>query len=218
MKLVSLKCPSCGAKLEVNESLKKFTCNYCDTTTMLDDESIVIKNVHSKLDNEMLELEELFENGNYKKSNEMAFSLLKKYPQNEDIRKIFVKSRKKLNEYTERNQLNGVMNNVKRLNGLFYKDIPTKELSTIPSLKYNKNLVASYLNEYPDNKEIKELYNKIDKALAKKIKSHNRSVVIITVSCIAVFSIIVIISVITEDRNKTNSNNTTHITTTTINK
>ena len=38
MKLVSLNCKSCDALLEVNEELKKVTCNYCGTEFMIDNE------------------------------------------------------------------------------------------------------------------------------------------------------------------------------------
>ena len=38
MKLITLNCPKCGSRLDVNEDLKSFTCNYCGTTTLIDDE------------------------------------------------------------------------------------------------------------------------------------------------------------------------------------
>lgn len=38
MKLVSIKCPSCNAPLEVNEELKTCTCNYCGMQIFVDDE------------------------------------------------------------------------------------------------------------------------------------------------------------------------------------
>ena len=37
MKLVPAKCPSCGASIEVNESLKNAICQYCGTTILIDD-------------------------------------------------------------------------------------------------------------------------------------------------------------------------------------
>ena len=38
MKLVSMACPNCGARLEVNDSLKKAACNFCGYTFLIDDE------------------------------------------------------------------------------------------------------------------------------------------------------------------------------------
>ena len=39
MKLVKLKCESCGAMLKVNEDLKKVCCNYCGAEFLIDDGS-----------------------------------------------------------------------------------------------------------------------------------------------------------------------------------
>lgn len=38
MKLVSIKCPSCGASAEVDEYTKSFTCIYCKTTSLIEKE------------------------------------------------------------------------------------------------------------------------------------------------------------------------------------
>ena len=38
MKLVSVKCPNCGAVLKADEDLKNATCNYCRTSFLIDDE------------------------------------------------------------------------------------------------------------------------------------------------------------------------------------
>lgn len=38
MKLIDLKCPNCGAKLQVNSELKKASCNYCGQEFVIDDE------------------------------------------------------------------------------------------------------------------------------------------------------------------------------------
>ena len=48
MKLIKLKCPSCGANLKVDREKKKFICNYCRTESLLDDE--VIKIEHTIVD------------------------------------------------------------------------------------------------------------------------------------------------------------------------
>lgn len=92
MKLVKLQCPNCNAKLEVNSEMKQFTCNYCGTTTMLDDESIklevsgTIKT--SKLKNQIQDLKDLFDNGNYEETLLEANRLHELYPNNEEINKI----------------------------------------------------------------------------------------------------------------------------------
>ena len=38
MKIIKLKCDSCGAVLKVNKELKNVTCNYCCSSFLLDDE------------------------------------------------------------------------------------------------------------------------------------------------------------------------------------
>lgn len=50
MKIIVLKCPSCGASLKVSDSLKSFTCNFCGTTTLLDDEIIRVEHTIKNLD------------------------------------------------------------------------------------------------------------------------------------------------------------------------
>ena len=43
MKLISLKCSNCGANLEAKEDNKKIKCQYCNATTIIDDEVIRIE-------------------------------------------------------------------------------------------------------------------------------------------------------------------------------
>ena len=104
MKLIQLKCPSCGAKLEINPSLDKYTCNYCGVTTILDDEKIIVKNVSSKLQNYLTELEEYFDNGNYRKCYVMAEQLLDEYPKNKEIKDYYEKCHEELFGEEERRQ------------------------------------------------------------------------------------------------------------------
>ena len=96
MKLIQLKCPSCGSKLDVNPELDKYTCNYCGVTTVLDDESVTIKNVSSKLQNHIMDIKEYFENGNYKKSYALSKQLLEEYPKNKELKYYFEKSDEEL--------------------------------------------------------------------------------------------------------------------------
>lgn len=39
MQLISLKCPTCNANIEVNSELTQGTCNYCGATFLIDDEA-----------------------------------------------------------------------------------------------------------------------------------------------------------------------------------
>jgi LSD1 subclass zinc finger protein len=43
MKLIRLKCSNCGANLEIKEDAKKIKCQYCNVTTIIDDEVIKIE-------------------------------------------------------------------------------------------------------------------------------------------------------------------------------
>ena len=48
MKLIKLKCPNCGSSFKVEKGQKEFFCEYCRTTTLLDDG--VIKVEHTIVD------------------------------------------------------------------------------------------------------------------------------------------------------------------------
>jgi len=41
MKLISLKCPTCNANLEINSELENVTCNYCGSKIIIEDEKAV---------------------------------------------------------------------------------------------------------------------------------------------------------------------------------
>ena len=43
MKLIKLKCESCGAILEVNSELDKVTCIFCGNEQLIDDEATTLK-------------------------------------------------------------------------------------------------------------------------------------------------------------------------------
>lgn len=95
MKLLKLECPSCGAQLEINGDLKKFTCNYCGKISLLDEEIINVNvsgNVKSsKLQNAIQDLNDIFENGNYDEAYKEACILIDKYPKNQEINNIMNK-------------------------------------------------------------------------------------------------------------------------------
>ncbi len=92
MKLVKLECPNCNAKLEGSSDLKQFTCNYCGTTTVLDDEKVTVNSVSSKLKNSIEDLKDYYENGNYDAAIELACSLIDEYPNNKEIQEYHIKS------------------------------------------------------------------------------------------------------------------------------
>jgi len=90
MKLLKLMCPNCNSILEVNEEMKQFTCNYCGTTSLLDDEIIKVKNVVSFLDTYLSNLKDYYDNGNYEKCYFTSKELLDDYPKNNDLR-LYIK-------------------------------------------------------------------------------------------------------------------------------
>lgn len=47
MKLIDLRCSSCGAIMQVNPDLKKVICNYCGNELLIDDESKKIEIANS---------------------------------------------------------------------------------------------------------------------------------------------------------------------------
>ena len=82
MKLLRLNCPNCGAKLCINDSLKSFTCNFCGTTSLLDDE--VIKVEHRIIDNKIEEtiksIDALLKIKKYDEAFKKAEKLVNEYP------------------------------------------------------------------------------------------------------------------------------------------
>ncbi len=96
MKLIKLECPNCKSILEVNEEMKKFTCNYCGTTTLLDDEIIRVKHYNSRLDDILNEIEEYYDNGNDEKCIELTNKYIVEYPSNAKLKKFRFNSVKKV--------------------------------------------------------------------------------------------------------------------------
>ena len=91
-----MNCPNCSAKLEINSEMKVFTCNYCGTTTLLDDESKVVKHISSKLQNIINEIAEYYENGNYNKALSLSEDALEDYPTNKELLNLKNKSQEKI--------------------------------------------------------------------------------------------------------------------------
>ena len=48
MKLVSAKCPSCGGNININENSKIINCEYCNTSIIVEDDTLKIQNNQNK--------------------------------------------------------------------------------------------------------------------------------------------------------------------------
>ena len=45
MKLISVKCPSCGSNLKIKNKVSKMKCEYCGANVILDDEVVKVKHI-----------------------------------------------------------------------------------------------------------------------------------------------------------------------------
>lgn len=77
MKLVQLKCPSCGSELKIRKDSDKAKCEFCGITTIIDDEKIVVEH---QIKNNNLDI--MYEN---------AFIYLNKLKKYKEAKKIFLK-------------------------------------------------------------------------------------------------------------------------------
>ena len=83
MKLIKLICPNCGANLEITTDNKEFTCLYCKTPILLDEE--IIKVEHTIASSELTEKikvanTHLYEFEDYHKAYEAYKRLSEDYP------------------------------------------------------------------------------------------------------------------------------------------
>ncbi len=98
MKLIPMKCPSCGSKLKVKEGQKQVTCEFCRATTIIDDEKIVIEhkikdaNSETKLENALVYLNKLKK---YDKAKELFLELLELRPGDPEVLEGIIKSETK---------------------------------------------------------------------------------------------------------------------------
>lgn len=137
MKLLSMKCPNCNAKLEYNDDLDKINCNYCGNTIIVDKEEQIVKIKTSKLDNSIDEMIEYYENGNYIKCESIAKELIIEYPSNKKIKEYMKKSAIKIiepvlekyknHEYVDRSILGNDLSLVNHYNDVFPDDVEFKE-------------------------------------------------------------------------------------------
>lgn len=83
MKIINLKCSNCGAKLKVESNKHEYTCEYCNTVNILDDE--IIKVEHSLNDTKKEEKFKIADTyledfENYEEAYEAYEKLSKEYP------------------------------------------------------------------------------------------------------------------------------------------
>ena len=89
MKLISVKCPSCGSNLKIKNNVSKMKCEYCGANVILDDEVVKVKHI---IDGQISEEQE-FRNAEtklnkfkkYNESYEEYLKLSKKYVDRDDV-------------------------------------------------------------------------------------------------------------------------------------
>ena len=89
MKLITIKCPSCGAKLQINNLTKKTKCEYCDNEIILDDNTLNVKHLMAGQITEEQEFINAETNlnklKNYQDSYNTYLSLSKRYVDRKEI-------------------------------------------------------------------------------------------------------------------------------------
>lgn len=82
MKIIQLKCPSCGANLKVSDKLKSYTCNFCGATSILDNEVIKIEHtfINPEVDELYKKLDGYIKINNKEKMNELIDQVIDKRP------------------------------------------------------------------------------------------------------------------------------------------
>ena len=81
MKLLQLKCPSCGSKIEVSDALEKFTCNFCGLTTLIDKEILKVEHTIKSGEKDELfkKIDAYVKLGEFKKAEVLCDELKEKY-------------------------------------------------------------------------------------------------------------------------------------------
>ena len=72
MKLITLKCPDCNARLEVNPDLEKIICNYCGAEIYIDDEATKLDRIENvklkhRIKNHEQDIKEIYDKKNIQK-------------------------------------------------------------------------------------------------------------------------------------------------------
>lgn len=95
MKLIKLKCSNCGANLETEEKNKKIKCQYCNATTIIDDEVIKIEH---KIINDVLDRKQrnaaafLYKLKKYNEAKKLYLELSEETPEDPTVYKGIILS------------------------------------------------------------------------------------------------------------------------------
>lgn len=176
MKLVQIKCPSCGAKLERKNDSKEITCTYCGITTIIDDEVIKVEHY---IKNDISELK-------YQNADTYLYKM-----KNYDLAFKQYKSLSDLEPSDPRVWYGQLLSLTKDFSDLNIYSDPEK-------MKYLREIYQNYLNTSTDEKEkeiIRNKYNSYVELLNEKIDSNpNKSILkvigaIVIITFVAMFLI-----------------------------
>lgn len=194
MKLIKLKCPSCGSNLEINKELKSFTCNYCGTTSLVDDEVIKVEHriVGTKKKERIEALEALVEDKRYDVALKKAEKLTEDYPQESRVwlallkilTEDFTKEFNNLDHYLMRRNTKWTWWKVFEFYKKYEKDKnKLEEISTL----YDSFNHKYYLEKYESSEEFKTKKRKEEKRKDFKLK-----ILVSICVCLIVFGTMII--------------------------
>lgn len=209
MKLIKLQCPSCGANLEVNGELKSFTCNFCGTVTLFDDEIIRVEHriVGTKKAERIEALEALVDDKRYDLAIEKAKKLTEDYPKEARVWLALLKAL--TNNFTKQYNRSTEMFEDQADSEKFIKTFRKKGLEAAQRERENKltyDKAFEYYQKYETNEEklnnVVKLYNafylnytngkkayqqKIDKENELKSRKTEREYVILRLAMVLMF-------------------------------
>ena len=186
MKLVKLTCPNCNSILEVNDEMKQFTCNYCGTTTLLDDEIIKVKHTSSKLSNLLEDLKDYYDSGNFIKCYEMANELLEDYPKNKEI--LSYVHNKKIIKKVEEEKI------IKEIELLKSK---IDNFSVFTNYYYAQNCIKKFYECYKDKYSYLPITGETEMSIKKYKKNYNFTAIIVLIICFIVLFYMLFVYVFT---------------------
>jgi len=186
MKLIELSCPNCHANLEVDGAKKEFTCKYCRTKTLLDDE--VIKVEHTITDKKVLEkikVAKTYLNDfqDYKKAFSKFKAISEEHPYEPEVWWGLILCMTKNFAEIEFDYDNGISVNTSLCNDYFNKylkvekDTSKKEKNTKEYTEYInklKNNIKEKINDILNIEDYNEAYNILENL--SKINSYESEV------------------------------------------
>ena len=159
MNKLDIKCPNCGNNFTFNSKTKVYYCNKCGTTTILNYDRKYVTN----LDKAIEKLKKYFYDGHYYMAHNFAIELLNNYPDNTYIKHVKDKTEQVYVRINAEREYKAVKRRVKYLNDLVDgKTIYDRNYSKYDFYQ-NYCLVRVYKETYPNDREIEELYNKMEK-------------------------------------------------------